>query len=107
MDHAATIEGPPAGAGPRAKFHKGSARMFRSSFFEWFSHVHPATPAVLFLPLVAYALYTALGPKHEPPLGVAAWFVGGYLIWTLFEYWFHRLFFHLPVRGPRSERVYF
>jgi sterol desaturase/sphingolipid hydroxylase (fatty acid hydroxylase superfamily) len=94
-------------AGPRAKFHKGSARMFRSDFMEWFSHVHPATPAALYLPLVTFALYQSLGP-HQVPLGLTlAWFVGGYLIWTLFEYWFHRLFFHLPVRGPRTDRIYF
>jgi dihydroceramide fatty acyl 2-hydroxylase len=105
MDHAGTIEGHPAGAGSRAKFHKGSARMFRSGFLEWFSHVHPATPAVLFLPLVAYALLTSLG--RVSPAATLGWFVAGYLMWTLFEYWFHRLFFHLPVRGPRSERVYF
>jgi dihydroceramide fatty acyl 2-hydroxylase len=99
------MEGPPPAA--KAKFHKGSARMFRSDFFEWFSHVHPATPAVLFLPLVAFSLYTSLGPRQIPLATTAAWFGAGYLIWTLFEYWFHRLFFHLPVRGPRSERVYF
>jgi dihydroceramide fatty acyl 2-hydroxylase len=90
-----------------AKFQKGSARMFRSDFFEWFSHVHPATPAVLFLPVVAFALYQAIGP-HQQAVGTAlGWLVVGYLAWTLFEYWFHRLFFHLRVRGPRTERVYF
>jgi sterol desaturase/sphingolipid hydroxylase (fatty acid hydroxylase superfamily) len=37
-----------------------------------------------------------------------AWqFVAGYLGWTLTEYWLHRLFFHLPVRGPLSQRIYF
>jgi sterol desaturase/sphingolipid hydroxylase (fatty acid hydroxylase superfamily) len=91
----------------KAKFHKGSARMFRSDFFEWFSHVHPATPAVLFLPLVAFAIYMAVGPKQVPVGNALAWVFGGYLTWTLFEYWFHRLFFHLEVRGPRTERIYF
>ncbi len=90
-----------------AKFHKGSARMFRSDFFEWFSHVHPATPAVLFLPVVAFALYQAIGAHGTPVVAALGWMLGGYLAWTLFEYWFHRLFFHLKVRGPRTERVYF
>lgn len=89
------------------KFYKGSARMFRSDFFEWFSHVHPATPAVLYLPLVAFALYSALAKHALPPGSVALWFGLGYVLWTLFEYWFHRLFFHLKVRGPRTERLYF
>jgi sterol desaturase/sphingolipid hydroxylase (fatty acid hydroxylase superfamily) len=94
-------------AASRAKFHKGSARMFRSNFFEWFSHVHPTTPAVVFLPVVAFAFYLAVGPQQQPLLASLGWLVGGYLIWTLFEYWFHRLFFHLEVRGPRTERIYF
>ncbi len=85
---------------PIHKFHKGSARMFRSDFVEWFSHVHPATPALLFLPLVAFSLYRAEG-------AILSWFVVGYVLWTLFEYWFHRMFFHLTVRGPRTDRVYF
>jgi dihydroceramide fatty acyl 2-hydroxylase len=97
----------PALSGPRARFHKGSARMFRSDFLEWFSHVHPATPAVMFLPLVAIALYVAIAVKHTPVLASVGWFVAGYFIWTLFEYWFHRLFFHVTVRGPRTERLYF
>lgn len=96
----------PAAAKPH-KFHKGSARMFRSDLLEWFSHVHPATPAVLFLPVVGLSLYQALGPRAMAPAAVLSWFVGGYLLWTLFEYWFHRLFFHLRVRGPRTERLYF
>jgi sterol desaturase/sphingolipid hydroxylase (fatty acid hydroxylase superfamily) len=87
------------------KFHKGSARMFRSNFFEWFSHVHPATPAVMYLPLVAFSMHLAL--QRTPAASAFGWLVGGYLIWTLFEYWFHRLFFHITVRGPRTERLYF
>lgn len=89
------------------KFNKGSVRMFRSSFFEWFSHVHPATPAVLFLPLVGLSLYWAFTAPAASPGTVIAWFVFGYVLWTLFEYWFHRLFFHLEVRGSITQRIYF
>lgn len=89
------------------KVSKGSGRMFRSDFVERFSHVHPATPAVLYLPLVVFSLFQALGPKAMPAAAVLAWFVGGYVLWTLFEYWFHRLFFHLKVTGPRTERLHF
>jgi len=31
----------------------------------------------------------------------------GYLLWTLFEYWLHRMVFHLPVVGPKTQRAYF
>jgi dihydroceramide fatty acyl 2-hydroxylase len=117
MDHVIDWEGretaSDAGAGPagleaeKRRFHKGSARMFRSDFIERFSRVHPATPLVLFLPVIAASLWLAL-VRHGLPLRfAAAWFLGGYVLWTLVEYWLHRLFFHLPVRGPRSARVYF
>jgi dihydroceramide fatty acyl 2-hydroxylase len=57
--------------------------------------------------VVAFALYQAIGPRQVPVAAALGWMFVGYLVWTLFEYWFHRLFFHLEVRGPRSERVYF
>ena len=37
-----------------------SVPMFESRFMEFFSHVHPATPLVLYLPVIAYFLYQAL-----------------------------------------------
>lgn len=91
----------------KPKFQRGSARMFRSDFVERFSRVHPATPAVLFLPVFALALFWSVAREGTPPARALALVVLGYLIWTLFEYWFHRLFFHLRVRGPRTDRVYF
>ncbi len=90
----------------KSHFHKGSARMFRSGFLEWFSHVHPATPAVLFLPLVAFSVWQAAA-RGMAPLALCGLFFAGYALWTLFEYWFHRLFFHLEVRGAVTERIYF
>ena len=84
-------------------FHKGSARMFESEWLEKLSHVHPATPAVLFLPVVAFSLYLAVGPRQHAGGRTSRWQVRGRLLgWTLIEYWFHRLFFHLPVRGKRQ-----
>ena len=34
-----------------------SVRMFESDFMELFSHVHPVTPLVIYLPLMGYMLY--------------------------------------------------
>jgi sterol desaturase/sphingolipid hydroxylase (fatty acid hydroxylase superfamily) len=88
-------------------FRKGSARMFRNQLLEKLSHVHPATPAILYLPIVAASLALAARHGEAGPLGLAARFGLGYLFWTLLEYWLHRLVFHLPVRGPVTERIYF
>jgi 4-hydroxysphinganine ceramide fatty acyl 2-hydroxylase len=97
-----TVDGPEAGP-----YHKGTARMFESNLLEKLSHVHPATPAVLFLPVVGVALWAAIAIEGAGAATIA-WQIGaGYLAWTLLEYWLHRLFFHLPVRGPISRNVYF
>jgi sterol desaturase/sphingolipid hydroxylase (fatty acid hydroxylase superfamily) len=79
--------------------------MFESDLFERFSRAHPLTPAVLYLPLVAFAL--GLAVHYQAPLAIAGGVLGGYLFWTLTEYWLHRLVFHLPVVGPKTERAAF
>lgn len=89
------------------KTMRGSARMFESDFFEYFSRVHPAVPAGLYLPFVAVCLYVAVAVQHVPVWRVGLEVFLGYTAWTLFEYWLHRLFFHLPVVGPKTARVYF
>jgi dihydroceramide fatty acyl 2-hydroxylase len=88
-------------------FHKGSARMFKNDLLEKLSHVHPVTPAVLFLPVIAASMWASAAVDHTAAIDVAWQVVAGYLGWTLTEYWLHRLFFHLPVRGPISQRIYF
>ena len=88
-------------------FHKGSARMFRNELLEKLSHVHPATPAILFLPVVAVALWAAVAVDGAGPARIAWQLALGYVGWTLLEYWLHRLLFHLPVRGPVTQRIYF
>ena len=79
--------------------------MFETELFERFSRAHPLTPAVLYLPLVAFSVVLALRQQSLPAslLGV----ILGYLAWTVSEYWLHRTLFHLPVVGPRSARIAF
>lgn len=86
---------------------RGSPRMFESDFFEYFSRVHPAVPALLYGPLSAFCLFLAIYSKGEYWGRAVLQFFAGYLAWTLFEYWLHRLVFHLPVVGPKTQRVYF
>ena len=79
--------------------------MFESDLFERFSRAHPLTPAVLYLPLVAASVWQALHRQAPGPVLVEG--LGGYLLWTVAEYWLHRTLFHLPVVGPKSARVAF
>jgi hypothetical protein len=42
-----------------------TVRMFDSDFMEFFSRVHPATPLILYLPVVGFMLYVALWRQHS------------------------------------------
>jgi dihydroceramide fatty acyl 2-hydroxylase len=72
--------------------------MFESDFFDRLSRVHPVVPVIIFLPAIVVLLALAL--DRMPGLEVAAWVVGGYVLWTLSEYWIHRAIFHFePEQG--------
>lgn len=87
--------------------HRGSARMFESELLERFSHVHPLTPAVLYVPVVLASCYAAVA-VHDVGVGrLALELAVGYMLWTVFEYWAHRLVFHMPVVGSKTARLQF
>ena len=67
-----------------------TVRMFESDFVELFSRVHPATPLVLYLPVVGFMLYMALWRQNLSFFVVAGFFLLGILLWTLVEYLIHR-----------------
>jgi dihydroceramide fatty acyl 2-hydroxylase len=79
--------------------------MFESDLLERFSRAHPLTPALVYLPVVAVSVWQSL--RYQSVAGVSLGLTGGYLVWTLAEYWLHRLVFHLPVIGPRTRRIAF
>lgn len=83
-----------------------TCRMFETPLIERFSRIHPATPFVFWLPvlaaLVAYSLWA----------GVAWWLVvatvaAGWLAWTLTEYLLHRYVFHFVGAEPYKRRFHF
>jgi sterol desaturase/sphingolipid hydroxylase (fatty acid hydroxylase superfamily) len=76
--------------------------MFDSDLLDRLSRVHPAVPPILFMPTVA-VLFLVGAPEltAAPTLGLVA---GGWLFWTLSEYWIHRLVFHFePESGPGAR----
>jgi sterol desaturase/sphingolipid hydroxylase (fatty acid hydroxylase superfamily) len=84
-----------------------SVRMFKSDLLEFFSHVHPITPLVLYLPVVAYSLYFAAWREELPSLLIIALFVVGWLIWTLLEYVIHRFVFHYEPKTRLGKALHF
>jgi len=72
-----------------------SCRMFRSDLVERLSHVHPAVPHIIFLPVIAVMLWLS----SRTSLGVVRtgeWILAGFLMWTFTEYVIHRFVFHPP-----------
>ena len=77
---------------------KASPPMFRSQFLDRFTRVHHLVPVVLFLPVIV--LLAVLGVQQRGAVEAVAWVGGGYVFWTLTEYWLHRVVFHFePERG--------
>jgi sterol desaturase/sphingolipid hydroxylase (fatty acid hydroxylase superfamily) len=82
----------------RSELLRASPRMFESDLLEKLSRVHPAVPPILFGPTIAFLLIA--GFVRGAGLVALAWVLGGYLFWTLTEYWLHRIVFHFePDRG--------
>jgi dihydroceramide fatty acyl 2-hydroxylase len=77
---------------------KASPPMFESRLLDRFTRVHPAVPPLLFGPVITYMLVD--GIERVGGYNAIGLIAGGYLFWTLFEYWLHRLVFHFePEKG--------
>lgn len=84
-----------------------TVRMFKSDFMEFFSHIHPATPLVIYLPAIAYMLYVAIWQHHLSVLLIVALFFIGVLLWTLLEYLIHREVFHYEPTTRIGKKLHF
>ena len=84
-----------------------TTRMFESDFLERFSRIHPSTPFIAWIPVVAYVLYRS-GARHDlAAYSVVALFLAGLFAWTLAEYVLHRWIFHWTRDTAFGRRVHF
>jgi sterol desaturase/sphingolipid hydroxylase (fatty acid hydroxylase superfamily) len=84
-----------------------SPRMFESDFFDLFSRTHPALVPILFVPGAGISFWLSLTLGRVGLFTTVGLFVGGFVAWTLLEYWLHRLFFHWQPGGKWGERMHF
>jgi dihydroceramide fatty acyl 2-hydroxylase len=82
----------------RSELLKASPPMFQSPWLDRFTRVHPAVPVVMYLPTICVLLVAGVGRAgFWNAIGLV---MGGYAVWTLTEYWLHRVVFHFePERG--------
>jgi dihydroceramide fatty acyl 2-hydroxylase len=84
-------------------------RLFKSDFLEFFTHVHPITIIVIWVPFSMYMLYWgySLQPVGSSLAYMPAGFLIGLFIWTFVEYNIHRFLFHFCPRSAWQERIVF
>jgi dihydroceramide fatty acyl 2-hydroxylase len=90
----------------RSEKLSASPPLFKSDFLNFFSRVHPAVPAIIFVPVVGAMEWIGVDR------GYAAWqlallTLAGIGVWTLTEYWLHRLVFHWEPDNTAGRRMHF
>jgi len=78
--------------------------MFESKLLDAFTRVHPLVPAIVFVPAIVALAVWDVGHVSVPAAVVLV--AGGYALWTLFEYWLHRLVFHFEPRDGLGARLH-
>ncbi|MGC9399810.1 MAG: sterol desaturase family protein [Anaerolineae bacterium] len=84
-------------------------RLFKSDVLEFFTHIHPAVVAVIWLPVIVFFLARAVRtiPPNTAPLYLPLAVLTGLCIWTLAEYTLHRFVFHFKPRTSWQKRLSF
>jgi sterol desaturase/sphingolipid hydroxylase (fatty acid hydroxylase superfamily) len=81
--------------------------MFDSDFFDFFSRCRPVIVVALYLPGVLAALFQSLVRFRVSPGTTSCLFGLGFAIWTVTEYWLHRLVFHWQSPTAWGKRLHF
>ena len=79
--------------------------LFQQRWLERLSHVHPATPLVLYTPVIGWFGWHAV--RAHGWWTTAGLAVVGVLLWTLVEYVLHRWVFHYEPRSAWGQRLHF
>ena len=94
------------GTSERTSELSASPDLFDNSFLNFFSRVHPAVPAVIFIPIIGVMYFLAVDGGSSA-LAIGGLTVAGMVIWTLSEYWLHRLVFHWHPKFKGGDQLNF
>jgi dihydroceramide fatty acyl 2-hydroxylase len=78
--------------------------MFQSRLLDRFTRVHPVVPVLIYAPVVIALFVTAV--RRDGWSDTAGLLLVGYLVWTLFEYWLHRVVFHFEPEEGIGARLH-
>src|SRR5438270_2058747 len=88
----------------RADVLRASPPMFDSRLLDALSRVHPLVPILIFGPAIVALM--AWGLSQLSVLAAVGLAVAGYALWTLFEYWLHRIVFHFEPEEGLGARMH-
>ncbi len=88
----------------RSEMLSASPTMFDTRWLDKLSRVHPSVPLLIFVPAIVVLLVE--GFVHGSGAWTPAWLLGGYLFWTLTEYWLHRIVFHFEPEAGIGARLH-
>jgi dihydroceramide fatty acyl 2-hydroxylase len=83
---------------------RASPPMFDSRVLDALSRVHPLVPVLIFVPVIV--LMAVWGLSRESVPGLIGLTIGGYALWSLFEYWLHRIVFHFEPEDGVGARLH-
>jgi len=83
-----------------------SPPLFKSEFLNFFSRVHPAVPAIIFVPVIVAMEWLGVARGYSV-LAMVGFVAIGLFVWTLTEYWLHRLVFHWEPDNAFGRRMHF
>ena len=84
-----------------------SIPMFENKWVDKLTHMHPATPVIIYLPVILYFLYQTVTAHQIGFWGAATCFVSGVFFWTFTEYILHRFVFHYQPTTRFGKWVHF
>jgi dihydroceramide fatty acyl 2-hydroxylase len=88
----------------RTDYLKASPPMFQSRLLDRFTRVHPAVPVLIYGPVIVLLL--VLSVARDGWWDMAGLVLLGYCLWTLFEYWLHRIVFHFEPEDGLGAKLH-
>lgn len=79
--------------------------LFKNPVLEYFSHIHPITPVIVYVPVILVTAYFGLQNITIPAFIFT--FLGGILLWTITEYTIHRWAFHYHPKSDSGKKIHF
>lgn len=84
-----------------------SPRMFQSDVIDFFSRVPFWVVPLIYVPMILVSMAYAVAAEGLSPLMLPVWFLAGWMVWSLMEYWLHRTLFHWIPTAAWGERFHF